>query len=110
MTEAAIDAGTETAPRTITISRRWAIVGTVATALAIGALAIALILSGGDSEGHPAFGPGGPDFSGMPEQTQGMQAPPSGSGIPPMPQGVTPSMPTDPTPDTGSSRGSGPSK
>jgi hypothetical protein len=100
MNEAAVEPAP--GPRTVTIQRRSAIIGTVATALVIVALAVALILSEGNSEGRPAFGgPGGPGFSGMPEQAQGMPAPPSGSGIPPMPQGVTPSTPAVPTPNSG---------
>jgi hypothetical protein len=75
------------------------------------ALAVALIASGGDSDGHPTFGgPGGPGFSAVPDQSQGMPAPPSGGDIPPMPQGVTPATPSTPTPNSGTSSGSGSSK
>lgn len=99
MAEAAIDAAPDPGPRTITVQRRWAITGTIASALVIVALAVALIVSGGDSQDHPVFGgPGGPGYGAIPEQAQGMPTPP---------QVMTPPMPTDPAPQSGRSNGNG---
>ena len=100
-------------PRMITVERRFALAGAVATASVIAALAVALILDGGDSRGdHPQFGPGGPGYgSAMPGQAGGFPGSPHGGygqGAPvmPTPEGVAPAVPASPAPNPGnSSRG-----
>ena len=96
-------------PRVITIERRFALGGALATAVVVAALAVALILEGGDSRGdHPPFGPGGPGHEGvMPGHAEGLPASPEGgfrggAQAMPMPQGVAPQAPSDVAPSDGS--------
>jgi hypothetical protein len=121
MSEVALE-GADAGPRTVTIERRWAIGGAVATAAVIAALAVALIVSGGDGRdaGPEGFGPAGFGTSmgpadvpygapGMPPE--GMEMPPGEGvvpeGMPAPPEGALPEALPAPPESSGGGNGTG---
>jgi hypothetical protein len=126
MSEVALE-GADAGPRTVTIERRWAIGGAVATAAVIAALAVALIVSGGDGRdaGPEGFGSAGFGTSmgpadvpygapGMPPQgvpPEGMEMPPGEGvvpeGMPAPPEGALPEALPTPPESSGGGNGTG---